>query len=545
MTIVKKYKWVWIIGVVLIAAILFGRSRTQNINAAVEAESGETAVAFIGDLSENATASGQVEAQRDATLSLTSSGVVEQLNVTVGDHVVAGDVLVKLETAVLERAVLSAQADVAIAEANLANLLAGSSVAELAAAEASVFSVQARLDGLLAGPTAEEIAASEASVNAAQANMWSSSGSLQATYEVSESDILSAQATLDSALEQQESAHNTWMAFADCEENDEGTHTCTPSDHDMMETVTRNVAAANAQVALAQARLDELSSPNSNSVAGSQAGLAASTAQYEAAVARHEALLLGASDAEIASAEADLANAQASLDKLLSGATDTDILIQETRLAQAETGLLEAQKSLADAQLLAPFDGVITAVILNQGEVATGQAVQLVDNNSLEVVLNVDEIDVGNVQVGQAATVTLETWPDVEIESMVTAVAPSSTSNSNNLVTYDVHLSLSENELPILVGMTANAALVTANREDVLLVPNATLTADRENGTYTVNLVGQDAEGNETVVETAVTIGLKDNQFTQIISGIVDGDELLIGEIAAPVETFGGGPPGR
>ncbi len=545
MNIIKKYKWVWIIGAVLIAAILFGLNRTQNINAANESQSGETAVAFMGDLSESATASGQVEAQRDATLSLASSGVVEQINVVVGDHVVAGDLLVQLETAVLERALLSAQADITIAEANLANLLAGASTAELAAAEASVFSAQARLDGLLAGPTAEEIAASEASVNAAQANMWSSSGNLQASYEVSDSDILSAQATLDSALEQQEAARNIWIRLADCEENDQGTHTCTADDSDQMASATQNVATANAQVALAQARLDELSSPNSNSVAGSQASLGAATAQYEAALARHEALLLGASDADIASAEADLANTQASLDKLHSGATDTDILIYETRLAQAQTGWLEAQKAVTDAQLRAPFDGVITAVILNQGEVASGQAVQLVDNNSLEVVLNVDEVDVGNVQVGQKATVTLETWPDVEIESVVTAVAPSAANNNNNLVTYDVHLSLSENELPILVGMTANAALVTANREDALLVANATLTADRANGTYTVNLVRTEADGSETITETAVTIGLKDNQFTQITSGIVAGDELLIGEIAAPVETFQGGPPGR
>ncbi|MCP4421046.1 MAG: HlyD family efflux transporter periplasmic adaptor subunit, partial [Chloroflexi bacterium] len=289
---------------------------------------------------------------------------------------------------------------------------------------------------------------------------------------------------------------------------------------------------------------DELSSPNSNSVAGSQANLAAAAAQYEAAVARHEALLLGASDADIASAEADLANVQASLDQLLSGATDTDILIYETRLAQAETGLQEAEKALADAKLLAPFAGVITAVSINEGEVGSGPAIDIVDNDSLEVVLSVDEVDVGNVQLGQAAIVTLETWPDVEIEGVVTAVSPSALSNSSGIVSFDVHLGLENANLPILVGMTANADLITAKQEDVLLVPNAVITADRENGTFTVNVLGQDADGGEIVTETAVTIGLKDNQFTQITSGIVAGDELLIGELTAPVETFGPGPGG-
>ena len=524
MDIFKKYKWAWLIGAVLIAVVLFGLNRTRKISAA------------------DATASGQVEAQREATLSLTSSGVVEQINVAVGDSVAAGDVLVQLETAALQRAVLSAQADVAIAQANLASLLDGASDADLAAAEASLSSAQIQLDALLAGPTAEEIAASQANVDAAQANIWSASGRLQATYEVSDADILSAQADLDAALEQQEAAHNQWLFFADCEENDAGTYSCTASDSDIMATVTSNVEAANAQVTLAQARLDELSSPDSNSVAGSQASLAAASAQYQAAVARHEALLLGASDAELASAEANVANAQASLDKLLSGAADTDILIFETRLAQAETGLQEAEKALSNAQLLAPFSGVITAVFLNEGEVATGPAIGIVDNSSLEAVLSVDEVDVGNVQLGQEAIVTLETWPDVEIESVVTAVAPSAVSSNSGIVSFDVHLSLENAELPILVGMTANADLITANREDVLLVPNAAITADRENGTYTVNLVRTGADGSETVTAVPVTIGLKDNQFSQITSGIVAGDELLIGELVAPVETFSGRP---
>ena len=58
---------------------------------------------FIGDLAESATASGQVQAQRDAMLSLAGSGIVEQVKVAVGDSVSQGDVLVQLETATLAR----------------------------------------------------------------------------------------------------------------------------------------------------------------------------------------------------------------------------------------------------------------------------------------------------------------------------------------------------------------------------------------------------------------------------------------------------------
>ncbi|MCP4356703.1 MAG: efflux RND transporter periplasmic adaptor subunit [Chloroflexi bacterium] len=545
MKAIKKYKF-WIIGgiIVLMGLVAFGLSRTNNSSAA-ETEIGETAVAFTGDLAASATASGQLVAQQEAALSLVASGIVDQVLVDVGDEVNSGDVLVQLDTAALKRAVISAEADVAVAQANLDKLLIGATTANLASAEASVTSAQVKLDDLLDGPTEEEITASEASVNAAQANSWSSSGKLQASYEVSESDILSAEADLQAALDQQQAAHDTWVRLADCEVNDAGVHTCTPTDDDRMEDITQNVAAANAQVTTAQARLDELRSPDSNNVASSQAGLASSSAQYDAAVARHDALLLGASDEEIAAAEADLTSAQATLDNLLDGASDTEIKTQEIRLAQAETSLQDAQLQLDKATLTAPFAGVVTAIHVSEGELASGLAVEIVDPDSLEGVLSVDEIDVGQLAVGQPAIVTLETWPDEEIEGQITTIAPSA-ANNDGLITYDVHLGLADTDLPVRVGMTTNANLLTDRREDVLLVPNATLTADREQGTYTVNLVHTAADGTTDITQVEVTIGLKDNQFTQITSGIVAGDELLIGELAAaPVETFGGGPPGR
>jgi len=542
MKTVKKYKWIWIIGgAALIAAVFLSRSGLAGSSGADGENTMETAVAFIGDLTESATASGRVTAQRQANLSLATSGVVTRVYVAVGDQVSAGDILIQLDSAALERAVASAEANVVIAEADLANLLQGAAAAELAAAEAAVASAQAKLDELRAGPTAEDIAASEAGVKAAQANVAAASGKLQAIFQVSSSDILAAEGDLEAALDQQQAARDIWVRLADCEVNESGIHSCTATDDDRMKSVSQNVEAANAQVALAQARLDELRNPDANSVASAQAGLAASEAQLDAAAARHDALLMGASAQEITAAEADLASAQASLDKLLAGPSNTDVTTFEIRLAQAHTSLQEATNSLSDATLTAPFDGVITSVLVNQGEHAAGQAVTLVDTGSLEVVLNVDEIDVGTLVIGQQAVITLETWPDAAMPSEITAIAPSAVNSASGIVTYEVHLSLPQTDLPILVGMTANADLVTANREGVLLVPNSAVTADRANGTYTVNVVSTDADGNMTSTPVEVVVGLRDKRNPQIVSGLVEGDEVVLGELDAPTFTFGFG----
>ena len=101
--------------------------------------------------------------------------------------------------------------------------------------------------------------------------------------------------------------------------------------------------------------------------------------------------------------------------------------------------------------------------------------------------------------------------------------------------------------------MTANADLLTSEQEDVLLAPNAAINADRGTGTYTVNLVTIDDNGEQVVQEVEVAIGLRDGKFSQITDGLVEGDQLLVGDNLPvfnfedgepPEEGFGGGPGG-
>jgi HlyD family secretion protein len=537
-----KNRWIWIIGAAVLLVGLFAVFQARDGDTAAAASTGETAVAFVGDLAESISASGQVGAESEAGLSLTTSGRVDQVLVTVGETVNAGDVLVRLDTAALERRLASAELDVTIAEADLADLLADPTADELAAAEASVRSAQARLDDLLAGVNEEEIASSQAAVRAAEARVDSAKADLVATYDVSEADIMAAEANLETAMEQQQAAHNMWVLLADCEENGTGGHTCAPKDNDRMDTATQNVQSTNAQVAIAQARLDELRKPDASRIASAKAGVDTAVAHVDAAQARHEALLLGAPNADITAAEAELANAQASLESLIAGPSDTDVEMYRIRQAQAETALQEAENGLAEASLVAPFDGTITAVHVSEGEQASGLALELVDGGSLEVVLSVDQVDLGRIAVGQPAVVTLETWPDVEIDGVIMAIAPRASDSSTGIVSYQVRLGLGETELPVLVGMTANADLVTARQEGVLLVPNAAITADREAGTYIVSRVHTDSEGARTVSTVEVNVGLKDSEHTQIIDGLVEGDVVLLGQLSTPTQqNFGPG----
>jgi len=118
----------------------------------------------------------------------------------------------------------------------------------------------------------------------------------------------------------------------------------------------------------------------------------------------------------------------------------------------------------------------------------------------------------------------------------VVSIAPKAKIQSE-IVTYEVHLRFQAGDLPVLTGMTANAELITAERENALLVPNRAITADRQAGKYYVTRV----ESQE-MAQVEVTIGLRDKNYTEVTSGLEAGDKLVIGEVSEMLD-FSQGPP--
>lgn len=543
----KNRKWIWIGAVILVIAIVgivfILLNNRANAQRNAEAGTGEIVTAFIGDLTTGASASGQIVARRDARLTPGISGEVAEVLVSVGDRVQAGDPLLQLDTDALERAVTSAEQALAIQEANLASLVAPPAAQDLAAAQAAVTNAQAQLDDLVAGPSDDDIAASEANVRAAQANVWAASEQLElARSGASEAEIATAQADLIAAIGQQESTQELYDNLLKCfsfEVPGGGKREICPGLGAPEEQTRFNLEAAKAGVTSAQAQLDTLlAGPDADAVAIAQAGLAATQAQLEAAQANHELLLKGASEAQVAAAEASLAQAQANLEALQNGPDEAQVTAAETSVEQAQINLERAQHNLAEATLVAPFGGIITAVHVNIGEFANGAAVEMVDSEDLEVVLDVDEADIGRISIDQPAVITLESFPQAELAGRVVSITPEAKNDNSALVTYEVHLTLDKTDLTVRVGMTADADLLTDDRQNALLLPNQAINADRNTNTYSVNLVKIAEDGGQSVEEVQVTIGLRDGRFTQITSGLQEGDQVLVGD-NLPVQRFG------
>lgn len=546
----------WIIGIIVVAILggigffFFSRSGNGGPDPGV-AEAGEIVTAFTGDLAANVTAAGTLIAQREATLSLETNGTVSLVNVGIGDAVQAGDVLVQLDTAALERAIANAEQSLAIQESNLAKLVDPPAAYDVASAEAAVDSAEIKLADLLDGPSSEEIAASEASIDAARLDLASAQSSFADSFSGGTTDeVLAAQRALELAQEAYTTAEERHRATFDCEWNNE------TQAFDCVGGSDREIAArgpaqqAYADLLAAEERLARLQpGGNTSAVASSGSTVSSRQASVEAAELRHERLLLGATEQEIAAAESEVAQAKANLERLVNPDNSDQITQQEIAVEQAKISLVQAQNNLEKATLVAPFNGIITSLDVTEGEFGTGPVISMVDMDSMEVVLDVDELDISAVSIGQPAQITFEAYRQQGIRGEIIAIAPENTSNTSGTVNYAVNIALSQADIDeagiaLLNGLTAEAQLITEEVRDVLLIPNETIRADRAAGRYYVNLVeGEDDEGQPLASEVEITIGLRDSENTQVTSGLNNGDELLVGEAGLPVFEFGSGPP--
>jgi HlyD family secretion protein len=155
--------------------------------------------------------------------------------------------------------------------------------------------------------------------------------------------------------------------------------------------------------------------------------------------------------------------------------------------ASARANVVEAQASvssdgtnLSKASIRSPIDGVVLSRTVDPGNAvaASLQAVTLFsvaeDLGKLRLQVNVDEADVGAVQVGQKASFTVSAYPSRRFPATITRVAYGSTT-TDNVVTYITYLDVDNSDLTLRPGMTATATITATERKDVLLVPNTAL----------------------------------------------------------------------
>ena len=378
------------------------------------------------------------------------------------------------------------QGDVVKAGQLLAQLDTRTLEFQLAQSEASLIAAQAKFDQLK-NPSPADVAAAKASVASAEA-------ALAQVIKPTQNDLLIAKADLDrarAAVDQAQAAYD------------------------------RVGGASNPFIAM---------TPQSLS-------LQQASSDYQKALAIFNSKA-SPSDSQLKQAQSALEQARSQLARLTNPSAN-DLQSAQSSVDQARAGRDLAKAQLDNAILRAPFDGIVTHVDFDLGSFVPGGRVMLgvADTAELRVKVNIDETDISRVAVGQPVTIGLDAYPDASINAKVTDVAASATT-IQGVVNYVVTVSLQASQVPVKIGMTANANIVVANKENVLLVPNRAVRAASNKRFVTV----QKAPGQTQEVE--VKLGLANEQETEVLSGVSEGQQVVTSiTVQNPITGGGFGPP--
>ena len=185
---------------------------------------------------------------------------------------------------------------------------------------------------------------------------------------------------------------------------------------------------------------------------------------------------------------------------------------------------------LRAATLKAPIDGIVAEVNVSAGFDAPAGPAIVIASRDLTVTTDVVESDLADIEVGQAASVTIEALGST-VEGTVTAISPVSGDGESGVVAFPVTVALQETPPNARSGMSADVAITIASATDVVTVPSAALQGTT--GDYAVTTLG--ADGNPQRVP--VDVGLVTNATAEVRSGLEAGTPVVIGTTADLIGT--------
>ena len=263
---------------------------------------------------------------------------------------------------------------------------------------------------------------------------------------------------------------------------------------------------------------------------------------------------------ELNSAKSNLAGAKSDLDyqranykrikalydkELVSGNEyDTALLSlrqAESTYAQRKEAVSKAQTNLGYAIITSPIDGIIISKAVEEGQtVAASYSTPTLftiaqDLTDMRVIADVDEADIGEVEVGQRVSFTVGAYPGETFEGKVTQVRLEATTESN-VVTYEVVISASNKDLKLKPGLTANVTIFTLERNNIVSVPTKALRFTPTKEMLNPGEKIEDCQGahkvwvreGKTLKAYAVKTGITNGTRTQIVSGVKEGAEVIV-----------------
>ena len=227
-----------------------------------------------------------------------------------------------------------------------------------------------------------------------------------------------------------------------------------------------------------------------------------------------------------AQATLDLAQARQDRADLDAGASATDLAAAQAAVTKQQQVVSEAQADLDATQLRAPFTGTVlqTNAVAGNRLSSSSTILTVANLKQLQVIASIDETTIRQIKSGQSVRITFDAFAGQNFSGEVLSVPLQGTLQGDVMV-YDVPMSLvGAEKLPLLVGMTANVTIRVGEAKDALLLPKLAILSGKDGNQV---LIPNRSDPLGAPQSVPVEVGLSDGVYTEILSGLNLGDQVV------------------
>ncbi len=497
--------------VVVVIAIFFFSRGSKNLPY-------EIVVVKKGEVVQEVSVTGQVKSEKNIDLAFEKAGRIESINISVGDKVLAGQILMKLANADVAAQLAQAEADVKVQQAKLDELKAGTRPEEIQVQEAKVANAEVSLESAKRGLVDKSQDAYTKSDDAVRNKIDQFFTNPRGANPQIVFSLENYQLKLD--LEKQrlsvENFLNNWKISLDrlTVGGDLNSYFNVAKENLNQTKILLDDAALALNSAVATAAVTQ------TSIDGWKSDISTARTNLNTAIVN-----LSSAENGLRTAQSDLALAEQELNLKKAGSTPEQITAQEAEVEQAEANVRNYQAQFAKTILFSPINGIVAKQDGNVGEIiaANTRLISLISENNFKIEANIPETDIAKVKIGNQAKITLDAYGnDVIFDATVAAIDPAETV-IGGVATYKTTFYFANENSQIKPGMTANIDISTAKKENVLVIPQRAVTT-KDGGRYALL-----DKGNGKTEEKEIKLGLRgsDGKF-EVLDGLNEGEKIII-----------------
>ena len=217
-----------------------------------------------------------------------------------------------------------------------------------------------------------------------------------------------------------------------------------------------------------------------------------------------------------------------------------NLSVSKAKIAQARAqveqnraALAQNEEELRNSTIVAPIDGIVLARNVEVGDAVSSILIlgsgatslfDMGDTHEVFVRGKVDESDIGKVYLGQTARIKVESFKDKTFYGKVTKISPMGT-EKDNVTSFEVRVSITNATGELKANMTANAEVILEEHKGVLYIPEGALIYDKDKK---ASVEVPDAKGQEGKRKVAVSVGISNGSKTELLSGLKEGDKVIL-----------------